>query len=238
MRKLVKLWSIAMSMMLCINAPTVYASSIEQDEIKIDSNLEVDVFEDDSDYDDINDYLIDHGREVLNNSGKRSSTTLSGIKRLRQSDSRWSSVVMKTCNKTIGSSGCTLTSFTMVRNLLSGTNDTPADVNAKLGNAACPFQWETAKTLYGYTILTKVSDNNGISNERARLNIVGAIDEYSRPAIVGVKNSSGGTHFVVAHGYTSDGDIIICDPAERNYTRLSQYYNAGNFVYRIYVYSK
>ena len=199
MKKLMKLCSMMLGMILCFNTLTVYANSAEQADIKFDNMFELDVCEDDSDYDEINDYLVEHGREVLDNTRMRSSVTLSGIKRLVQSDSRWSSVVMKTCNKTIGAAGCALTSFTMVRNLLSGTNDTPADVNAKMGDAACPFQWETAEKKYNYTILTKVSNNSGISNERARLNIVGA-------AI--------------------------------NYTRISQYYNKGYFVHRIYVYSR
>lgn len=232
-KKLVKLCSMVMGMVLCFNSVTAYASAAEQ-AVKIDETYELDVYEDDSAYDEVNDYLIQHGREVLENTKKRSSVTLSGIKRLVQSDPRWSSVVMQKCGKTIGGSGCALTSFTMVRNLLSGTNDTPADVNAKLGDAACPLNWETAREKYGYKILTRVTHQ--ISNEVARLHIVGAIDEYSRPAIVGM--SGNGEHFVVANGYTSDGDIIICDPSARNYTRLSQYYNNGYYVDRIYVYSK
>lgn len=86
--------------------------------------------------------------------------------------------------------------------------------------------------------MTKVHEDNGITNERARLNIIGAIDEYSKPAIVGLKTSSGSTHFVVAYGYTSDGDIIISDPASSDRTRISYYYNKNYFVHRIYVYSK
>lgn len=234
MKKLLKLYSFIIIVMLSFESFPVYANASGETNITV----VLDVSEDDSEYDEINEYLIKHGQEILNNKQRSSSITLSGIKRLVQSDPRWSNVIMQTCQKTIGASGCTLTSFAMVRNLLSGTNDTPADINNKLGNAACPFNWEIAKTAYEYTILTKVSNDNGISNESAHLNIIGAIDEYSRPAIVGLKNSSGGTHFVVAHGYTLDGDIIICDPAARNYTRISQYYNAGYFVYRIYVYSK
>ena len=102
--------------------------------------------------------------------------------------------------------------------------------------ASQQINWSYAENLYGYTALTKVRNDSGVSNEVARLNVVGAIDEYSRPAILGLKTSSGSTHFVVGYGYTSDGDIIICDPASRNYTMLSEYFDAGYFVYRIYVY--
>ena len=192
--------------------------------------------EDTTNYDEINEYLIRRGREVLNNPMCRSSVRLSNLKRLVQSDSRWSSVVMQSAGLTIGKSGCCLTSFTMVRNLISNVSETPATVNAAMGNYACDFNWSYAENLYGYTALTKVRNDSGVSNEVARLNVVGAIDEYSRPAILGLKTSSGSTHFVVGYGYTSDGDIIICDPASRNYTMLSEYFDAGYFVYRIYVY--
>ncbi|MDE6699948.1 MAG: hypothetical protein K2K10_02890 [Acetatifactor sp.] len=196
-----------------------------------------DVYEDTSQYDEINEYLIQRGREILANPQSRATVKLSNIKRLKQADSRWAEVEMQTTGDTIGKAGCCLTSFTMVRNLISSKSDTPATVNTALGDNACPFKWQPAADIYGYTILTAVSKDNGISDESARLNVVGAIDEYSRPAIIGLKNNSG-THFVVGYGYTSEGDIIICDPAGRNYTMLSQYFDEGYFVHRLYVYSR
>ena len=199
--------------------------------------VEINVDEDASQFDDVNAYLAEHGKEVLDNYKMRSSVTLGNINRLAQADSRWKNEVMQTAGSTIGNAGCCLTSFTIVRNCISGTSDTPATVNSKLGNAACPFNWETARSTYGYSILTKMRNDSGISNESARLTVVGAIDEYSRPVMIGMKYNDK-THFVVGYGYTSDGDIIICDPAGRNYTKLSQYYNAGYYVHRLYVYSK
>lgn len=203
----------------------------------------LDVAEDTSEYDELNEYLIQHAREILGDSRTRTSVRLTGINRLVQTDSRWKNVVLNGDNErglTIGQAGCCLTSFTMVRNLLSGTSDTPADVNTALGNGAIPFNWETAKSTYDYTILTKRRDDSGISKESIYLNVVGAIDEYSRPVIIGFKLTSdpSKTHFVVGHGYTTEGEIIICDPASRNYTAISQYYDAGYYVYEFYVYSK
>lgn len=199
--------------------------------------VDYDVHEDTSKYDEINEYLIQHAREILASPQSRTTVKLSNIKRLQQADSRWAKVEMQTTGDTIGKAGCCLTSFTMVRNLISSKSDTPATVNTALGDNACPFKWQPAADIYGYTILTAVSNDNGVSNESARLNVVGAIDEYSRPAIIGLKKNSG-THFVVGYGYTSEGDIIICDPAGRNYTMLSQYFDEGYFVHRLYVYSR
>lgn len=201
----------------------------------------LDVREDTSEYDEINEYLVEHGREVLENQKRRNvnaQVKLGNIVRLRQDDVRWKDEVMETRKLTIGSAGCCLTSFTIMKNRLSGTTDTPSDVNSKMGEYACDFNWIQAESLYGYTILTKVSKETGITNERAKLNIVGAIDEYSQPAIVGLKKSDNSTHFVVAYGYDSDGEIVICDPAGRNYTKISQYYDAGYFVHRLYVYAQ
>lgn len=204
----------------------------------------LDVQEDTSQYEQIYTYLEEHGKEVLENYKMRSSVSLGNITRLAQADSRWANEVIQEANAeqgikevTIGSGGCCLTSFTIVRNCISNTSDTPSTVHAKLGSAACPFSWSTAATTYGYTILTGRQNDNGISDESARLTVVGAIDEYCLPVIIGMKYS-GGTHFVVGYGYTSDGDIIICDPAGRNYTRFSQYTEEGYYVHRLYIYSK
>ncbi len=199
--------------------------------------IDYDVHEDTTKYNEINEYLIQRGREILSNPQSRTTVKLSNIKRLKQADSRWAQDIMQTEGLTIGKAGCCLTSFTMVRNLISSKSDTPATVNTALGDNACQFKWQPAADTYGYTIITAVSNDNGISDESARLNVVGAIDEYSRPAIIGLKRPSG-THFVVGYGYTSEGDIIICDPASRNYTMLSQYFDDGYFVHRIYVYSR
>ena len=178
--------------------------------------IEVDVDEDVSQFDDINAYLEEHGKEVLDNYKMRSSVTLGNINRLAQADSRWKNEVMQTAESTIGNAGCCLTSFTIVRNCISRTSDTPATVNSTLGDAACPFNWEIARSTYGYSILTKMRNDSGISNESARLTVVGAIDEYSRPVMIGMKYS-GGNHFVVGYGYTRDGEILKWDSAGRNF---------------------
>lgn len=223
---------LALLLILVMGFSTVVDIKAEESEFVIIN----DVDEDTTNYDEINEYLIAHGEEVLSNTNGRSSVKLSNIKRLVQTDSRWSSEVMQSQGLTIGKAGCCLTSFTMVRNFISNVSETPATVNKALGNNACSFNWSYAENLYGYTALTKLRNDSGISQKTAVLNVVGAIDEYSRPAIIGLKTSSGNTHFVVAYGYTSDEEIIICDPASRNYTLLSKYFDEGYFVHRIYVY--
>lgn len=58
--------------------------------------VEIDVDEDASQFDDVNAYLAEHGKEVLDNYKMRSSVTLGNINRLAQADSRWK---MKLCKQ-------------------------------------------------------------------------------------------------------------------------------------------
>jgi len=171
--------------------------------------------------------LVQIGEQI---SRDRVTVILSGFKNLQQGDSRWSSEIMQTCNKTIGAAGCCLTSFTMIQRYFGGTDD-PAQVNKKMGNAACPFVYQTAANLYGYdcNVATGASITRYVDYIKGAIN-VGA------PVIVGM-SYSGGTHFVAAYGY-DDNEIIISDPASRNYTLLSQYTNNGYTVDRLISYSK
>lgn len=213
-----------------------YALNVKAEEDIIIIN---DIGGDASQYDEINEYLMQHAKEILSNSKTRNGyVKLSGIQRLVQTDSRWSNEIMQTDGISIGRAGCCLTSFTMIRNLISNVSDTPSTVNSVMGDNASPFNFYYAASAYGYTILTERREDSGISDEATILNVIGAIDEYSRPVLIGLKKSSGSTHFVVGYGYTLDGDVIICDPAGRNYTMLSQYFDEGYFAHRIYVYTR
>lgn len=198
--------------------------------------IELDVYEDTSEFDEMNEYLVERGREILLNPRTRTSVNLVNISRLAQNNPSWANDIMQTEGVTIGSQGCCLTSFTMIRNCISSVSNTPRNVNATLGNYACPFYYNQAASAYGYQILTKARNDAGLNQENARFNIVGAIDDFSRPVLVGLKNSSGATHFVVAKGYNTNGEIYILDPAPANYSNLSSYTNNGYFIYVFYVY--
>lgn len=164
-----------------------------------------------------------------NASKKRATRVLSNFKNLQQGNSSWKNVVMQSCGKTIGSAGCCLTSFTMIQRYYGGTDD-PSQVNAKLGTAACPFVYATAASKYGYTF-NYVTNSSTISSPTNY--IKGAINS-GNPVLIGMVYS-GGTHFVAAYGY-DDNNIIISDPAGRNYQYLSQYTNNGYTVNRLCTY--
>lgn len=222
---------LVLSMVIAVTRIPVYA----QEQVV----QELDVYEDTSRYDEINAQLESLGQQIINsqNTNARYIVKSFSVTRLVQSDSRWKDVQLGTSSNTIGSAGCCLTSFTMIRNYLSGTSDTPVNVNSVLGSYACPFAYSVAASRYGYAIATSKSNDSGLSDDTATALIIGAMDTYNVPILVGVKNSSGGTHFVVASGYNSGNGILIRDPASRNYTLLSQYLDAGYFVHRIYCFT-
>ena len=89
-----------------------------------------------------------------------------------------------------------------------------------------------------FTVNRLVQSNAGLSASKAESTIIGALTQYNVPVLVGVRTLSGSTHFVVASGYASTNDIIIRDPASRNYTKLNQYLDAGYYVHRIYCFTK
>ncbi len=148
----------------------------------------------------------------------------------RQAGQTWSNDIMQTAGHTIGSQGCCLTSFTNIQRFYGGTLN-PGEVNSRLGNSACPFNYASAANTFGYSIVNQqygsVTDSYAISF------IVGSIDSV-RPVLVGMEYS-GGTHFVTAYGYSGDY-IYIRDPAGR-YTFLNDYFDAGYSVHRLYVYA-
>lgn len=141
---------------------------------------------------------------------------------------------MQTCGKTIGEAGCCVTSFTMIVNFF-GYNQNPGEVNAVLGDDACPFNYTNAGSKYDLTIANykygTVSDDDAITF------IIGAIS-LGKPVLVGMHpDGNGNQHFVTAYGYSGD-TIYIRDPASnRNYTTLAQYLSSYH-VDRLYVYNE
>jgi len=65
-----------------------------------------------------------------------------------QTDPRWASHNMRTCDLSIGEAGCALTSAAMVFGYYGDTRN-PAQLNLCLGNYACPIYWQTAAKRVG-----------------------------------------------------------------------------------------
>ncbi|MEG0615222.1 MAG: papain-like cysteine protease family protein [Oscillospiraceae bacterium] len=142
---------------------------------------------------------------------------------LQNGGDTWCGDIMQGCGQTISTSGCYLTSFTMLQNYLKGTNLNPGQVNTRLGSYACPFNYSGAATEFGLSAYSTPS----VADYKAK--IIGLIDIY-KPVMVSLNNPSGGLHCVLAKGYAGT-TVLINDPdTHKHYTDLSQYINAGYTV--------
>lgn len=160
-----------------------------------------------------------------------------------QNRQSWSNDIMRTCGSTIGNAGCALTSFTMVTDYY-GYSDNPGQVNALLGNLACPIYWTQSGAKYGLTLVGNVGE--GYSESYVKTYIRGAL-RLDRPVIVGFKKGSS-THFVVARAYlketidpyegtTGREYFYIYDPSYgRDYLFVDDYLNEGWVVHSLKVY--
>ena len=151
---------------------------------------------------------------------------------------------MQNQNLPIGSAGCTLTSFAMILNYLTGSGN-PKDVNTRMGIYACyngsPRGFGFAKAAEYYNLSIIYSNTSIVDSDFVTSQVVQYISQ-GYPLLVGLENTQGNTHYVTVTGYSrSESNFIytikINDPG---YSRsvLSEYFDLGYQVYRIYVYKK
>lgn len=140
-------------------------------------------------------------------------------------------------NPTIGSEGCAITSFAMVERFYGGS-DNPGQVSDKLGSSAYPMNWGTAASVYGMNSPSISYYNNTMLDKGKASNSICTSVRSNKPVIVGLKNSSGNTHFVVARGAApQNAYVYIYDPASGvNASTLNTYYNSGYYVYETITY--
>ena len=140
-------------------------------------------------------------------------------------------------NPTIANAGCAITSFAMILGHY-GLSANPGQVNSTLGSSAYPFQWYTAASVYGLSSPTITTFSNTYAQKALAHSTICSYVRNDIPVIVGLKNSSGNTHFVVARGAApQNAYIYIYDPSyNTDNTVLSQYTNNGYYVYEIIVY--
>ena len=143
--------------------------------------------------------------------------------------------IMKTCNKTIANSGCALTSVTMVSNYLTNKNRNPSQVNAILGNYACPLYWYEAASRLGMSVV-----RYGSASYPSISSTMISYLNSGNPVIIEMELSSGIDHYVVVKGYNNNGSstiFYINDPSRNiNHTTLKQYLDDDAVVTGIIVY--
>lgn len=165
------------------------------------------------------------------------SYTVSNMKQYYQNGQSWSSNGLNGCpGSTIGGSGCGITAVAMIASKY-GSTDTPADVNNRLGSAACPLAYATVASVYGLTY-NILAFNQNYSQDGAKSLILGALS-VGRPVLIYLKNGSS-THFVVAESYTEyeNGHYIfgIKNPWNGSGATLASYTSSGYTISHIIPY--
>jgi uncharacterized protein YgiM (DUF1202 family) len=145
----------------------------------------------------------------------------------KQTDSRWSQIVIAGTGRTIGQIGCATTALAMTQSYRTGTVITP-DAMAKT------LSYTSGGSLYWPSDYA-VGDALSLSGlyEKLRQGI---------PVIVGGRTSSGSTHFVVVTGYKGGNTLVssgftINDPGSNTRTTLSAFLGVYPSMYRC-VYAK
>lgn len=184
------------------------------------------------------------------NTSPKSLVSLS-VTRLAQNVAPWNTQYLgNSTSYTIGTSGCILTSFTMIYNYWSdqglhtyGTKD-PGTMNDTLKNNTTAFtgadlNTATAADYFGFEVdWNNTYSTTNTSNVISYSSVVSAVQSAinaNKPLMLGIYGSY--MHFVVAYGYNGN-TIYIKDPATANKTTLAQYTNNGFHVYQYRAYKK
>ena len=152
------------------------------------------------------------------------------VDKLKQTDKRWKNTKLGNGSYTIGSSGCVLTSVTMLYNYAHENDLTPPEMQKKLSFSGSGIIWSSV-TKHG---MTQKGGSISLASIYAKL-------KQGHPVLLFCKNSSGGTHAVVVTGYTGTSTIsfsakhfTIHDPGY-NRTTLAQHFAQYPTIIR-YVY--
>ena len=141
------------------------------------------------------------------------------VPRLRQGDSRWSSVTLGSASgssQTIARIGCTTCCISMLESYRTGTTVRPDVMASRL-------KYTSGGALYW-------PDNYITNSDSDYLARIYSVLKQGKPVIVGGKTSSGRQHWVVVTGYSGGNSLkasgfIINDPASTGRTNLQQLFN-------------
>ncbi len=140
----------------------------------------------------------------------------------KQTDSRWAAVEVGDSGKTIGSIGCATTALAMTESYRTGSTVTPDEMEERLS-------YDSSGSLYwpdNYALVSSIT----FSQLYAKL-------KSGVPVVVGCKNASGGSHFVVITGYSGGSSLTasgftINDPGSSSRTTLAQFLSAYPTLFR------
>ena len=143
-----------------------------------------------------------------------------------QNDSRWNRIRLGVQGDTIGSSGCTTTSFAMVESFRKGKTVTPADMAKKLNYS------ESGSLYWPDDYYTELADSDFLER-------IYQILASGKPVIFGATKTGGGQHWVVVTGFNGSSlkksAFSINDPGSSSRKTLADfmasYPNAYKFAW-------
>ena len=146
----------------------------------------------------------------------------------RQTDSRWSSVRLGSSGKSMASIGCTTCSVAMCESYRLGKTVRPDSLAAEVS-------YTSGGALYW-------PSNYAMSGGDSYLTEIYKLLSKGKPVIVGAKNASGGTHWIVVTGFKGGSTLLasgftINDPGSAGRTTLAQFLSAYPTLMRIVWYN-
>lgn len=145
----------------------------------------------------------------------------------KQYDSRWANVKIGSYGKTMAQIGCATTALAMMESYRTGTTITPADMSYRVGyTASGSIYWPSHYT--------------AVTSSASYLSRIYSLLASGKPVLLGLKNSSGGQHWVVVNGFTggniSAGNFSVKDPGSASRTNLQQILNLYPIFYKYFNY--
>ena len=161
-------------------------------------------------------------------SGRNQGKIVLNVPSYKQFDSRWAYVTIGSYGKTMKQIGCLTTAMAMTESLRLNKTVTPVDIRNK-------FNYTASGSMYwpsNYTTTT---------NTKYYLTTIYNNLKQGKPTIVGAKNSSGKTHFVVVYGYNGNGtssssNYLIHDPGSSYRSTLKDFLNSYPNLYKLSYY--
>jgi len=145
----------------------------------------------------------------------------------KQYDKRWASVKIGSQGKTMKDIGCATTAIAMMESYRSGSTITPADMSYRLGYTS------SGSVYWPENYLAFTSSKGYLSN-------IYSILKAGKPVMLGLKNSSGGQHWVVIYGFTGGSitatNFTVRDPGSGWRTNLQQVLNSYPSFYKYFSY--
>ena len=146
----------------------------------------------------------------------------------KQTDSRWSSVIIGQSGKTMAQIGCATTAIAMMESYRTGTTIYPDAMSKQLS-------YTSGGSVYWPSHFVAVTDSTGyLSGIYSQL-------KQGKPVLFGAKNAYGSQHWVVITGFTGGGSLnasgfTIHDPGSNSRTTLQQFLAAYPNFYKYFYY--